>query len=507
MSMALSNTPEAITAGPQSHPTIRESWNVDVMHIIMSYADLRVVSNLMQTCSALNYAGTKYLLADGLTLRSEYGLVSFLYFFRAHGALGECARRLALLNKVTIDFYYEPSEYVAPVLECLFEVFALTAFNLTSLKISNTEALLVLHPPLGTAIAKLRTLKTVDFFNTGVHCATLLRTLQSSLVTVKLRFDLDTRAQEDDSEVLPEPDANPILLLEGSQSTLESLSVSCATPSPDGPYYPNMTHLELSFAGFPYVKDYIRAFPNLQSLTCFDYTRFGDELAWHSRRGMAIVYQVYHGTWRSLRKFEGSLLTLWVLGLTCHIHCVRLSFAQQLGVDPNFLNDVIIDVRPSELALRLPGAAWLLDDAVRAVLSEEGRLQVLEIYVLFHINEADDTVSVAHILNLLADVVRASSVPTFKLILDLTWMRVFRDRVERDDEKKLPLMPFEVYLQDMDVDAYVDTLLARVPSLKEVHVSVVEHRDRCPRQADRKRREPSTAGAATNRDETDASAS
>ena len=65
---------------------------------------------------------------------------------------------------------------------------------------------------------------------------------------------------------------------------------------------------------------------------------------------------------------------------------------------PNFLNDVILDVRPSKLALRLLGTSWLLNDAVRAVLSEEGHLQVLEICILSHVEQSDDTVSIGHVL-------------------------------------------------------------------------------------------------------------
>ena len=67
---------------------------------------------------------------------------------------------------------------------------------------------------------------------------------------------------------------------------------------------------------------------------------------------------------------------------------------------PNFLNDVILDVRPSKLALRLLGTSWLLNDAVRAVLSraEESHLQVLEICILSHVEQSDDTVSTGRIL-------------------------------------------------------------------------------------------------------------
>lgn len=55
-------------------------------------------------------------------------------------------------------------------------------------------------------------------------------------------------------------------------------------------------------------------------------------------------------------------------------------------------------------------------------------------------------------------------------------------------------MPFEVYLRDMDVDAYADTLFAEVASLKEVRVAVVSSREGSTRQADRKRTTTNASG-------------
>ena len=70
-----------------------------------------------------------------------------------------------------------------------------------------------------------------------------------------------------------------------------------------------------------------------------------------------MLYRTQHGAWRSLQHCWTSILLLWIWGLTCHIPSIRLSFKHELGVWPNFLNDVILDVRPSELALRLSGAS------------------------------------------------------------------------------------------------------------------------------------------------------
>lgn len=49
-----------------------------------------------------------------------------------------------------------------------------------------------------------------------------------------------------------------------------------------------------------------------------------------------------------------------------------------------------------------------------------------------------------------------------------------------------PLMLFEVYLQDMDVETYADTLFSSAASLKELEVSVLGPK-RCTRQAERRR--------------------
>ena len=72
-------------------------------------------------------------------------------------------------------------------------------------------------------------------------------------------------------------------------------------------------------------------------------------------------------------------------------------------------------------------------------------------------------------------------------------MDLVRGRAEGGYEEP-PVMPFEVYLQDMDVDAYADTLFAEVESLKEVRVSVVSSRERSTRQADRKRATSNVSG-------------
>ena len=253
----MSDASESIDVDPQSHPAV--SLNVDIMHIIMSYAHRSVVSRLMKTCNTLNSEGARYLFKDEVSFRYDAELVSFFWFLKARDNSSERCRRITFLNRLSLDSK-DPTENISQTLELLFEIVVRFGgvSNLTSLKISQAEALLTAHPPLIAAIAKLTTLKTLDLQYTGQHCATLLRTLQSSLVTVSIYFGLHGREHE--HEVIPEPDTNPILLLQSSQSTLESLDVTFAlsTPSPDVGCYANATHLHLSCMDLPYVEDYIR---------------------------------------------------------------------------------------------------------------------------------------------------------------------------------------------------------------------------------------------------------
>ncbi|PIL22887.1 hypothetical protein GSI_15583 [Ganoderma sinense ZZ0214-1] len=382
--------------------------------------------------------------------------MTFTQFLDARNKPDEHLRRLTFLNMLSLDLS-NPKEAATVALEPLFELINRAASNFTSLKVCEAEDLLKIYPPLVAAIAKLTTLKTLGLVFTGVHCATLLMTLQSSLTVATICFKFGVHPSEFEFDFIPDTDKDPTILLQGSQSTLKSLCISFPAPFLDGPHWQGH-----------YDKDYITAFPNLRSLTTAEREECEEDSSyWDERRDMAMEYQAEHGTWRSLQYYEGSMLVLWIWALKCRIPSITLTFEQHFGVDPILLSSIMLDVRPSRLSVRLPGASWLLDDAVRGVLSLEGRLQVLELRILFHALENDDTVSAGHILDLLVDVAQASSVPTFRLILDLTWLGTLRRRSGGAGEG-LPVMPFEVYLHDMDVDVYADSLFASVMSLTKM---------------------------------------
>ena len=238
---------------------------------------------------------------------------------------------------------------------------------------------------------------------------------------------------------------------------------------------------------------------------------------------MSMLHQAQYRTWRSLRHYTGSVVELWVFGLACQIHTVEMNFPRRAS--PRMLNDVLLAVRPSVLALTLPGASCLLDEALCSVLSETGRLRELTVQVLLNLHENDEIVSLGDVLvslglsaepslsnallklrlplqDLLVDVVRVSSVPTFRL--DLTWKKAVPSRREESNgEEVASLMPFETYLQHMDVDAYTDAPLEKVASLKEVQVSVqvVRPGEEFTRQVSRKRTEHGNGNPANGSDQ------
>ncbi|PIL22901.1 hypothetical protein GSI_15597 [Ganoderma sinense ZZ0214-1] len=368
------------------------------------------------------------------------------------------------------------------ILTQLFEVFVKVAgFNFTALKIAKAETLLAAHPPLGAAIAKLTRLGNLELSFAGERCAELLRTLQSKLVMATFSFG-DVDGEQDDEDI-PEGDRNPILLLHGSQATLQCLDTSFSVSSLNGPRYPNMVDLTLSYMDLPMIEDYIRAFPNLRALSAVDCSGpygIGTEV-WEERRMSSIGYQARHGTWQSLQYYCGSVLILWIFGLACRIHSVELDFEDD-ELDLAKFDDVLRAVRPTCLALRLPEASCIMDEDFRSALCRcKDSLKVVDLHVSFN-SRKDATLFVGDILDSLADVIRTSSATSLALCLDWSWAAGER----MDSSEELPPMPFEVYLQEMNVDGYADTLLASVASLQELHVSLVGPR-RCSREAERKR--------------------
>ncbi|KAI1794836.1 hypothetical protein LXA43DRAFT_1091437 [Ganoderma leucocontextum] len=117
----------------------------------MSFADHKVVSNLMNTFDTLNSEGARYLLSDGAWTRQNPD-----NFFR----------RLSFFSKLTL-YPYDPPLEVRWLLADFLEGVASMAFNFTPLH--DAEHLLAAYPPLaiGSAIAKLTTLQVLTLFSTG----------------------------------------------------------------------------------------------------------------------------------------------------------------------------------------------------------------------------------------------------------------------------------------------------------------------------------------------------
>ena len=388
--LPLSNpsNPEPVDMNSESSAAL---LNTDIMHIIMSYATRNAVSGLMKTCHTLNSEGAQYLLRDEVSIECDAQLLSFMCFLMARNNPDDCVRRMSFFNKLSLHFDY-PSPDIAILLTGIFEIIVGAGFSFTSLKVSWAEDLLRAHPLLGAAIAKLTTLKTLELSFAGAHCAALLRTLQSKLVAADITFG-DTDHEDED---LPECDRNPLLLLRGSQSTLKSLSTGHSVSFLRGPRYTNVTHLSLSYISLPIVEGYIHAFPNLRIFSALECSVYRDDSeVWEDRRMTSIEYQARHGTWQSLGFYSGSMRVLWLLGLTCHVPSIKLDIEDdELELDK--LNDVLHDVRPTCLVLKLPEASCLSDKGFLSALCTD-TLQELDLSVSFS-PEKDSTLFVGDVL-------------------------------------------------------------------------------------------------------------
>ncbi|KAI0686212.1 hypothetical protein C8Q76DRAFT_762049 [Earliella scabrosa] len=325
--------------------TGRLGLDLDVLLMIQALADRQTVSRMMQTCRALHKAGERILLRD-VTLSSGPSTDSFARFMLVEGT-----NRLPLLHCLTLT----GTDPGGDSLKNLFLRLRLQP-TFTSLTLHHPEQMLSTSIGLGSAIAALTSITNLAVLDTGTHTLAMLRAMCSKVVTARISTQeggyWNMLALCDITQTLP-----------CSRSSLETLRASW--PARPGPYddaqplatrpcYPRLRSLVLESPFPPVTMDYSRAYPNLASLAIYGiHDMF--EFHGHRRRNREQQEQELTWSWRSLREFRGSILVLYVLGLTCHVRriCVDDFDHQPNGV---LLQTVLSDTRPSHLELRLLGA-------------------------------------------------------------------------------------------------------------------------------------------------------
>ncbi|KAI0755303.1 hypothetical protein C8Q80DRAFT_1266778 [Daedaleopsis nitida] len=150
---------------------------------------------------------------------------------------------------------------------------------------------------------------------------------------------------------------NPGGFLAHSHSTLRSLWVHSVSAAPNPPTcFSCLTSLTLYFSSDVFcTTTLVKAYPKLEELTvsdCLDL--FEDTADWSRVRAENVRDQMQMGSWRFLSLYDGTISSLYFLGLTCHVSTLNLydSKFEDYGPGPanaQMFRQVLRDARPSHL--------------------------------------------------------------------------------------------------------------------------------------------------------------
>ncbi|KAI0751857.1 hypothetical protein C8Q80DRAFT_1269028 [Daedaleopsis nitida] len=478
----------------ESLPTCK--LNLDIFHAILAHTEQRDASKLMQTCRVLYGVGARYVLIPGVKISTK-NIVSFVLFMKAE----EDTERRQALRSLTIcpDLESgEPSVEAARGLNDLFLAMQAVS-SLRWLSIGPAEIWLSLHSGLTSSIASLTSLEELVITSGGKNTIELLENMQSALISVHVEFDEEdgdddinnnTAGADGDNDDGNNGGDGPdfIRLFKRSQDTLDIVAVyHPGHTSSEGPVYPKVDDLSVGDPFAPVTTDYVRAFPNLTSLTM--YSSSNTELErdeYEDHRAENQEQQVARGSWSSLTSFAGSIHILYLLGLTCHVPTVRLDLYGPRPYPP-MLQAVLSDTRPTEISLELDGACRILDDGFAAALCAARDYQIDILHIDITVCCEDVSMHIAPILDAALAIVMALKPTLFGLHVSTSCMNtVYCPHEDLGQtcpaalykEGNSPAFPFELSLAALDVAATERCFRSFVPTLEKIYIETVLRR-RC----------------------------
>ncbi|KAI0701534.1 hypothetical protein C8T65DRAFT_268898 [Cerioporus squamosus] len=440
---------------------------------VMPFCDMTTISAIMKTCRTLHSDGIPYLLAHGAVIKDERDVASFLAFGRLGGG-----RRLTYLKELTLTAY-AIAHPVATALSLFLSQFA-RILAVETLRIDHAEALLGCgRPPLYKALAKLRSVLTLELSDIGEIGAKFLRALESKLEDARL--NIITRPPDDEGKA---EDLNGIKLLQGSQGTLQRLSgngFELATEWEHPTYrqvYPKVEQLILDNNDPPVTIVYAHSFPNARR---FHYDTsdeamqmIGPTYEVHLQlRNLNIIQQLeLRSPWRYLEACHASLWDLFLLGLQCHVRelHVKGNFMQ-----PSHLRTVMEDTTPEYLCLRDYDVDIFTKGLVNSMKKPYAQqLRSLEIVLAVGGVLGPDAVDMPCVVETMLDMLRPLKIRSFGLFIICALAPEPRPRNWLD----LPLCPAEQYLADLDMDAFARRIKDTTSTLQTVIVTMRMHRTR-----------------------------
>ncbi len=324
-------------------------FSLDIFHLLMSWSERREVSHLMRTCHTLNHEGVSYILNEDPQLETALHVRSFLQFAAARGNSVELAHRLERLRGLTVDVREADARIVAPLIKKLLVEMAPYMKNLARINFRDRlHALVQAEPELPAAVAALSTLESLHLGGIDRRGLEGLVGLKSRLKHAVISVELELASDVEGHDVAR--------LLQSSRMTLRSVSFSAVydpIPSPSPPCFAHVRHLSLEYTRTLVTSNLVAAFPNVEKLeaswlvlTTMDYI---EDAVLDHHRAQNIISQQERGAWRSLRSFHGSLASLYVLGLTCHVPFVCVNTDENEGFDLRWARAIVADTQPTHL--------------------------------------------------------------------------------------------------------------------------------------------------------------
>ncbi|KAI0349615.1 hypothetical protein OH77DRAFT_1431897 [Trametes cingulata] len=464
-----------------SHPLL----NHDVLLAVLDLSQQDDISRFMRTCRFFYNAALPPLLRQTVHLDSDDRLRQFLTFLHV-----QPHSRCSLLSSLHLDAFYF-SESAALDLALALPLM----LNLRSLRFDDADYFMS-YPPLSTAFAALSSVRHLTMSPIGKYAVGMLLNFQSSLVHAHLDFhavgfDLSFFDELPHSHL---PRYHPAVLLARSIPTLRALTTfqwrmhDHHRPDPSL-VYPHMRHLDLDSSHLILTAVFMHAYPNLTHLS---YRVQGGEVgpAYNARRAheflarhhLNVREQTHNpaSTWTRLQEFNGSLLDLYVLGLTCPIDTIRFSSVDEHV--PDMLHTALSYARPRSLEfygwpkdLRCPAPD------VCAVFRGEAGSRLESLTFKAGIDRDDRDVDVAAVMEGLLSSLLSSPLRQFKVIVDAHPLVRLPPAVtvaarfsSREDRPQRPPPSFaERCVEAFDVEDYLRRLAAAIPSLRDAVLQVL----------------------------------
>ncbi|TBU53408.1 hypothetical protein BD310DRAFT_860315 [Dichomitus squalens] len=440
---------------------------------------------MMLTCKSLYNRGPKFLLQHGASITTEDSLRKLAVFLRV-----DHYSRCHHLHDLSVSYLS------ADTSAFLLDIFSHSS-RLRTLWLTAPELLFQTHTDLPATIASLRSLRSLHIIHAHEFTVELLRTLQSDLVSLSVNFLSeygDGSTFWDTTDPSQWCDYHPVPLLQSVASTLVDLHCEVWHSNPGPRYgftiptyaqvYPRMRRLTIERCDYSVCLPFIRGFPGLSylSVSTDHYDEFkhnGLTDAFREHREANIRSQRNSTTtWQHLEEFSGSLIDLYILGLTCHIarlSLIRPNDARHLEL----LHDIIQYAGPVEHLKLHWDSSILLSPEWRLVklLGEDGASQLSSLSISVALEDAQaDTDFLPALEELTAALER---LPIRRLRIQVQHLFCFTPPPEsllragpQDSSPPPALCAAELSLEEWDIDAWVQRLAHVVPTLEDAVISV-----------------------------------